>query len=617
MTIDLAQLAAVNEIIQSELEIERATKEEKERAEREAAGLPEPSATHRTYTYIDTDEKWDAQALITEALGKIGQLGGRNNAGVWLACQIRDEGYSQSEAERIMGDYQASVPDPASYYLHEAISSVEQAYKKPPREKRKRRKSSHGYAYGFTGTGIYQPETIPADQISGIYTGYPQSDEGNAQCFYRAFPNRYLYCDAYGWMAYTGTHWESLNAEARLERDINLMLAGREQVIRESGDDPRGKVIGNAANVRGCKFHLQSMVTVAASDFDNEPDYLNCKNGVADLITGEINEHEPAQRFTYCIPVDYEPFHNFEYWHTWLSGAVLGGTPMADWLQQAVGYSVTGYTREEVLFYIYGPPRSGKGTFTETITTMLGNVLSKEVDFQTFAERRNGDSQNFDLAPLKPTRFVAASESGKYQQLNAPRIKAITGGNDIHCAFKHKDFFSYRPQFKVWLSSNHPINADVDDDAIWARARVIEFPISHVGSEDKTLKQRMKSEENQKAVLAWAVWGAVRWFMSEGGLTLPDTVRSSTRAARESADYVQQFIDDTMIVEPSAYITNADLYAEYKQWCIDNGITPKHKRALSMALSNKGFTVSQQVKIGDKNHRCVIGITSSAIPHYR
>ena len=50
-------------------------------------------------------------------------------------------------------------------------------------------------------------------------------------------------------MAYTGSHWESLNAEARLERDINLMLAGREQVIRESGYDPRGKVMGNASNV--------------------------------------------------------------------------------------------------------------------------------------------------------------------------------------------------------------------------------------------------------------------------------------------------------------------------------------------------------------------------------
>jgi putative DNA primase/helicase len=290
---------------------------------------------------------------------------------------------------------------------------------------------------------------------------------------------------------------------------------------------------------------------------------------------------------------------------------------MADWLQIAMGYSATGYTREEILFYIYGPPRSGKGTFTETIASVFGNVLSKEVDFQTFAERRNGDSQNFDLAPLKPTRFVAASESGKYQQLNAARIKAITGGNDIHCAFKHKDFFSYRPQFKLCLSSNYPINADVDDDAIWSRVRVIEFPTSHVGSEDKTLKQKMKSEKNLQAVLSWIVWGAVKWFMAKDGLHLPETVKESTRTARESADYVQQFIDDTMITNESAYITNADLYAEYKQWAIDNGITPKHKRALSMALSNKGFTVSQQVKIDGKNHRCVLGITSSVIPHYQ
>ncbi len=217
---------------------------------------------------------------------------------------------------------------------------------------------------------------------------------------------------------------------------------------------------------------------------------------------------------------------------------------MAEYLQMAVGYILTGYTREEILFYIYGPPRSGKGTFTETLLAVMGSPLAKEVDFKTFAEQRGGDNQNFDLAPLKATRFVAASESGKYQQLNAPRVKAITGGNEVWCAFKGKDFFNYIPQYTIILSSNNKPSADVDDDAIWSRLRVIEFPTSHVGKENKHLKQKMKTSANLDAVFSWAVWGAVRWFMSEDGPSLPDVVRDATNESRDSVDYVQQFLDE-------------------------------------------------------------------------
>lgn len=113
-----------------------------------------------------------------------------------------------------------------------------------------------------------------------------------------------------------------------------------------------------------------------------------------------------------------------------------------DWLQMAVGYSLTGHTREEVLFYLYGPPRSGKGTLTEMILALLGSPLAKEVNFATFTAQRSGDSQNFDLAPLKPCRTVLASESNAYERFNKAKVKMLTGGNEVYCAFKHQTHFA-------------------------------------------------------------------------------------------------------------------------------------------------------------------------------
>ena len=44
---------------------------------------------------------------------------------------------------------------------------------------------------------------------------------------------------------------------------------------------------------------------------------------------------------------------------------------MLNYLQMAVGYSITGHTVEEKLFYLYGPTRSGKGTFMETLLALM------------------------------------------------------------------------------------------------------------------------------------------------------------------------------------------------------------------------------------------------------
>ena len=93
-------------------------------------------------------------------------------------------------------------------------------------------------------------------------------------------------------------------------------------------------------------------------------------------------------------------------------------------MQQAVGYTLTGLTNEECMFYLFGRSRSGKGTFTETLRLVFG-ALGKEVTMDTFTVKRGANSQNFDLAGLKLTRFLAASETDQHDRLDAAKVKYI------------------------------------------------------------------------------------------------------------------------------------------------------------------------------------------------
>lgn len=448
-----------------------------------------------------------------------------------------------------------------------------------------------------------QPNVIPSFLLSE-----GPDDEGNAQCVYHVYGNLFLHSDELGWMQWRVTHWDSVNAEANLDRRIiEVLQARRMEAVKFNRDQIITAAKPSARHVADCRKLFSSMVTATASEFDADPNVLNCQNGVVDLRTGQMLPHTASQRFTYCVPVDYDPEADWTEWENFLYDVSGQSQDVLEYLQMAIGYSLTGHTSEECLFYLHGPTRAGKGTFTETLLALLPKPLAIETDFNTFTQQRN-DSNNFDLAPLRPARLVIASESNKYQTLNSGKVKLLTGGNEVYCAFKHRTHFSYRPQYKVWLVSNHQVNADVDDDAVWYRVKVIEFPTSFAGHEDKGLKARMKMPDNLKAVLAWAVVGACKWFASPTGLVTPPAMELVTRKHRADLDYVQAWLDECCELSPAHWTPNDVVYTSYRDWCKENGVELKQMRGLALSLANKGFLTGQQKWLNGKNRKCVVGL---------
>lgn len=95
---------------------------------------PKPISQRR----LTPNGRVSAERLVTEALRRA--PGGRNDAGFWLAAQLRDNDYSETEAEKVICHYAARVPatnakgQPEMYSDREALASVRQAYKRQSRE---------------------------------------------------------------------------------------------------------------------------------------------------------------------------------------------------------------------------------------------------------------------------------------------------------------------------------------------------------------------------------------------------------------------------------------------------------------------------------------------------
>jgi putative DNA primase/helicase len=74
------------------------------------------------------------------------------------------------------------------------------------------------------------------------------------------------------------------------------------------------------------------------------------------------------------VPLDtFDPKSDCPLWLTFLDEALGGDAEAIRFLQQWLGYSLTGITREQALLFVYGPGGSGKGTAINTVGNLMGD----------------------------------------------------------------------------------------------------------------------------------------------------------------------------------------------------------------------------------------------------
>lgn len=212
-----------------------------------------------------------------------------------------------------------------------------------------------------------------------------------------------------------------------------------------------------------------------------------------------------------------------------------------------------------------------------------------------------------DLARLLGIRFTAASETGESSRLDEARVKNITGGDKIVGEQKYKDPFSFQPQFKIWLSTNHqPIIHDTTD-SIWDRIQLVPFDVRIPEDQvDRYLKDKLLREAS--GILNWMVAGCLAW--QRDGLGSTTAVSSAVNDYRESMDSLGAFINEFCVVDADAREPIADLYVAYEKWAKEGGeYYTLTKRKLTNQLRDRGFRIE---KVGNRKVTTILGLRLAA-----
>ena len=105
---------------------------------------------------------------------------------------------------------------------------------------------------------------------------------------------------------------------------------------------------------------------------DPHPWLLNCSNGTVDLRTGTLGPHQRGHRITKLCPVEYHPEATTPRWLQFMNEAFSGDSTLVDYMQWALGYSLTGCVDYHVFFALHGHGANGKSTLLTTVQTIFG-----------------------------------------------------------------------------------------------------------------------------------------------------------------------------------------------------------------------------------------------------
>ena len=405
-----------------------------------------------------------------------------------------------------------------------------------------------------------------------VYSYFSLDDTGNSQRLVTLFGDslRYNYTDK-KWLFWDGRRWQTDPGDVICKSvdDMVEYMATYEAPYHEHDDDSIKafrKHIKNSRSHGGkeaAKKEAEHLLPIRPEQLDTHTYAFNTPNGTVSLRDGKILPHKPEWFITKIGGVECGTSSDCPLWKSFLNDIFDGDKELIRYIQKAVGYSLTGDSSEQCVFFLYGQGRNGKSTFLDVIRDLAGDYATNIQPQTIMAKPNTGSTASGDIARLKGARFVTTVEPNEGMRLDEGLIKQLTGEDVITTRKLYGEEFEFRPEFKIWMATNHKPIIGGNDVGIWRRIRLIPFTVQIPDSKvDKHLKLKLEGE--YPAILKWAIEGCLLW--QKEGLASPKIINDEVKEYHREMDSISAFIEECCVVDPNASVQSSELYNAYDSW---------------------------------------------------
>ncbi|WP_208592318.1 phage/plasmid primase, P4 family [Gracilibacillus suaedae] len=576
--------------------------------------LPSENTEGREWVHIASGEL-DEMPIFFERLKKLSNEndrpfyfpvneGSRNNTLYSHCCRLIEFGYSQKDVLYIVSFLNRYFFIP-SIDQSEFTDTLRSAFQFEPS------------GTNYQTNGAAPPKDYPLQAVTNENKPrFNLTEMGNAERLVYRNGEDLKYCVEFEeWLIWNGSTWIE-DRKRRIERIAIKTFREMYGEIQDLTDTDERKNLWKWAqsSERSSVFlnsiaRAQAMLPVSQEELNKDKFKLNCANGVVDLKTGQLLNHERDMLITKNTHITYDQNAECPNWLAFLQSIFKKENDeikfeLIDFIQKSIGYALTGDTSEQVAFFLWGTGRNGKSTLINIVKDLLGDY-SKQTNADTFTTRINEGGINNDIARLHGSRFVSAVESEDGQKLSEALIKQLTGGEPITARFLRKEFFEFMPEFKIFFTTNHKPIVKGDDEGIWRRIRLIPFDRTIPKEEvDKDLPEKLHDE--LPGILKWAVDGCLKW--QQEGLGEPEEVKNATDEYKEEMDLLASFLNECCVINSEAKVQANELHKEYLTWAESVGEYPMKKRSFNNRLVMKGF--QKRKSTGNKLYFFGVGLRS-------
>nr|DAQ29224.1 MAG TPA: dsDNA helicase [Caudoviricetes sp.] len=521
-----------------------------------------------------------------------------NMLAFWCGCDAEkmDAIFRQSGLMRDKWDRKQSGTTYGVITLQKAISGCSQTYNP---------KKQNDYSISIGNGKVIQ--TVDEEKMRA----YTFDDMGNAERFVDLFGENVRYCyTEKKWYFYNSMRWsvdnlgvilrmadkcvEAMKAEAKLylqadEESGGDMAKAFEKHIKSSRSNKSKKAMLN---------EIEHHLPILPIQMDRYKMALNTPSGIINLKNGDVKAHNPEYYFTKITSVDCAEAADCPRWLAFLDDIFAGDKDLIRYIQKAVGYSLTGSTAEQCAFFLYGTGRNGKSTFIDVIRDVFGDYAANIQPETIMVKSSQSNAINSDIARLKGARLVTSVEPNEGVRLNEGLLKQLTGDDTVTARKLYSEEFEFKPEFKLWMATNHKPIIRGTDTGIWRRIHMIPFNVQIPEDKvDKNLTHKLKAE--MTAIFKWCIDGCLMW--QREGLQMPAAVLKSVREYRREMDVISAFIEDKCTLEGT--VQASMLYAAYASWADSNN---------EYCMSNTKFSTElakRFEKIKGRNYNYFTGIS--------
>lgn len=430
------------------------------------------------------------------------------------------------------------------------------------------------------------------------------NESANVDRFVKLFTGRFMFVPGIGWYEWNGGHWkldelgsafsQTQAVATVLDMELDQWLgspAGQQaeeeeiQALRKAVSAFRTKTLGIRSRQQ-ILAGAEAEMGVLVSELNKDPWSLVVHGGTLDLKTGELRSSSPEDRNTQTAAVSYDPAAVCPRFDAVLEHAFPGeaGKDMIAYIWRVLGYTLTGSTKEQRFFFLWGKAGSGKSTICEVMRHVLGDY-AVELD----EEALFGGGHPTWISDLIGKRMIFKDELNQKRRVNTAVINKLVSGGTMKGRKMRKDWVDIPVHGKLFVTTNHRPPMGSAADGVYRRLQPVWFK-HPVAAADKVLDYfRVLGEEEGPGILRKALEGLKDY--NEGGLRPPSSVGEQVDDYKDAEDDFGPFVEDFLVntgVETD-WLAYDDLMALYTPWAQANNTKPMTVNEVVKHLLEAGF----------------------------